>query len=294
MALGVPLGGGPNVIRVDARHVLEPLDGAAPSHHFVGTLGVERLLGPRSREPRAAEAEVPPASFTISPASAQVWIAHPVCAWVPASEAVPIIRSRATGPVTVVAPGYLPVTVDPATVGEIVLQRAPAIGSLVVAAAPGDQVRVDGLAVATDADGVVVKDVREGTVVVQVVGGGRSFREELAAAEGYGLWVRVPPPPVWEVRFAANSAAISAEGRARLGQLVEEAGDAVFRLTGSHSEEGTAKANIELADRRARAVRDALVAAGMPADRLVVTPSRELDRPAPEDQRAVLIQAVGR
>ncbi|MCA9490027.1 MAG: OmpA family protein, partial [Myxococcales bacterium] len=290
---GVPLDGGPYVIRVDARHVLEPLDGAALSHHLVGTLGVERLFGPRPKGPAREVSEVAPPTFTISPASAQVWIAHPVCAWVPASEAVPIIRSRATGPVTVVAPGYLPVTVDPASVGEIVLERAPAIGSLVVSASPGDQVRVDGLAVTADADGVVVRDVREGPVVVQVVGGGRSFREELAAAEGYGLWVRVPPPPVWEVRFAANSAVISADGRARLAKLVEEAGDARFRLTGSHSEEGSTQANDALAERRALTVRDALVAAGMSEDRLTVLPPTKLDRPNAEDQRAVLIQVVG-
>jgi outer membrane protein OmpA-like peptidoglycan-associated protein len=69
---------------------------------------------------------------------------------------------------------------------------------------------------------------------------------------------------------------------ARLASLVKPLDGAVIRLEGHTDARGTEKYNATLATARAEAVRDALVRAGMPAERIVVVAAGEADSTAPE------------
>ncbi len=78
--------------------------------------------------------------------------------------------------------------------------------------------------------------------------------------------------------FDTAKTTLPADARAQLQSVITYAsaqGDARIGISGYHDRHGNAAANIELAKNRARVTRDLLVAAGVPADRIVMVKPRE-------------------
>jgi outer membrane protein OmpA-like peptidoglycan-associated protein len=80
------------------------------------------------------------------------------------------------------------------------------------------------------------------------------------------------------VHFAAGKAALDAEAIRILRELVPamKAGINPIDVTGFAATSGNRNANVELAKRRAAAVRDALLAEGLPAERVRLQAPREV------------------
>lgn len=283
-------------LRFDARHSLDTSDPRHPAHHVVTTLGLEWLPAPAEPDPVVEVPPPPPAptpapTFTVSPAG-QVWVSHPLCAWVSAADA-PALIATAPHPVTVVAPGYRPVVIDPASPRDLVLEPAAHGGAVVVAAAPGDHVFVDDTPVPVGPDGVALVNTPNALVAVRIEGGGRQVDVELAPADGWGVWYRASATPVVEVRFPQGSATPGPEVQAIVSQLVGLAADRRYRLQGSYSPEGDEVANQRLAVRRAEAVRDLLVARGLDPARLELLPVSPLPSDDPAASRVVVVSSTG-
>ena len=88
-----------------------------------------------------------------------------------------------------------------------------------------------------------------------------------------------------EVFFRTEESGVGSgteERIAKLASLVEPLDGAVIRLEGHTDARGTEKYNEVLATSRAEAVRDALIRAGMPAERIVISGAGEGDATAPE------------
>lgn len=84
-------------------------------------------------------------------------------------------------------------------------------------------------------------------------------------------------PAVARLFFASGAVALPADAAATLAPIVEAAkarADAKLAISGFHDKTGNPEQNAELAKQRAMAVREALVAAGIPAGRI------ELRKPA--------------
>ena len=88
--------------------------------------------------------------------------------------------------------------------------------------------------------------------------------------EDFALWVSTPPPPPMRVQFALGSAALSAEARDVITATAANAGAWHFEVRGGFSPEGSNDRNRALAERRAIAVSEALVAAGVAEDHVQV------------------------
>lgn len=81
------------------------------------------------------------------------------------------------------------------------------------------------------------------------------------------------------VYFASASSALDADGTQAIEQAVHAASadpNAVVVLSGFHDASGNAERNAELAKQRAIAVRDALIAAGVKAERINLQKPQEL------------------
>jgi outer membrane protein OmpA-like peptidoglycan-associated protein len=94
--------------------------------------------------------------------------------------------------------------------------------------------------------------------------------------------------------FAVGEAVVPADSADALTKvkttLVEKHG-AIVLLSGFHDETGDAASNAELAKNRAKAVRAALVAAGVPAEKVLVRkPAVTLGSGSPEEARRVEIR----
>jgi OOP family OmpA-OmpF porin len=101
-----------------------------------------------------------------------------------------------------------------------------------------------------------------------------------------GAFALSPAPDIHTVLFAFNSAHIDAAGRKIIEGVVSKAransggiDDAVISPTGHADRAGSEDYNLALSLRRAEAVRDALIAAGIPADAITVARRGE-DEPA--------------
>ncbi|MFZ5480186.1 MAG: OmpA family protein [Myxococcota bacterium] len=278
-AVEAPLRAGP-AIRVEAgyRFDLPGTDGAS----FLRVGLVSRPRGPAatpepapvvaSTGPPAPEEAPPPPPRRFEPEGALVWIPHPWCEWVPASQAHALLGSLPGDTrVEVLAPGYLPTVADSGG-GDVRLAPAPRQGTVVVVGSPGDRFRVGDADLPPSPSGVAVAAVPEGPVAVEVLGGGRGETLEGAVGAGYALWLRASRPPPVEVRFAEGSAQLSGVDRRRIADMAARRGDAGFDVVGSASADGTPDGNTRLADARARAVADALVAAGVPDEHVRVLP----------------------
>ncbi|HND31733.1 MAG TPA: hypothetical protein PLA94_17145 [Myxococcota bacterium] len=211
--------------------------------------------------PVPAPAAAPPGS-QIQPAGARLWVPHPVCRWIDASEAS--LYPGAT--VRVEAPGYLPANLT--LPGSLSLSPTPAQGTLMVVAWPGDRLRVGAAELQPGADGVAMVSVPVGPIEVEVTGGGRSEVLQAAVVNSRATWVRSHAPPPVDIRFEMGSAVVGGRQLARLENLAALSAGWHFDIVGSYSPEGNREQNIALANARAQAVRDMLLGQGIPADHL--------------------------
>ena len=253
-------------------------------------------------EPVVEEDVKPPiAPLDANPDDALVFVPHPICEWLPAEQAHAILQHLEPGdPVRVVAPGYLPVEI-PVEEGhehepvQVPLKPAPAQGTVVVVAQPGDDVFVDGHPVPVGQDGLAIVTTPEGPHEVQVRGAGRVVDLTTAVGDGYAAWVRSPPPERLIIQFAVGSSELTPQARRDIAFYAETVGNWGFELQGSFSPEGDWSANQKLARARGRAVQRAMVDAGIPRDRIEIEPPPEV----PEDmetanQRSCIIVPMSR
>lgn len=236
--------------------------------------------------------------LSVEPATALVWVPHPVCAWMSPEEANLVLAELgdampADAELVVAAEGYTDahVHVDGPTVAH--LQPVTAQGALLLLANPGDHLTIDGHDVPTGPDGAAVINAPEGRVGIEVKAGGQRQEYKAAIANGFAVWVRVRPPPPTAVLFTVRSAEVSPKAQAEIAALAENAADWSFVLQGAYSYEGSLNFNRRLALERAAAVGKLLEAAGIPADRIAyLDPPNADPNGDPTTQRACKILAV--
>lgn len=252
-------------------------------------------VAPAPAEPATTPTPDPVPPMVTTPAAAKVWVPHPWCEWMSAEDANKLLATLpAETRVEVSAAGYLPASVGPGA-GAVVLTPAPEQGAMVIVARVGDQVRVDGVPVSVDAEGLAVVNAGVGDHPIEVLGGGRRESLEASIASGYVVWLRAGEPAPARVRFASGSATVSATEAAGVDRLAANVGAWGFQVQGGASPEGNPEANAVLAVSRANAVRDRLIAAGVAADRVVLLPpAAPIEGLNPADQRAVTITPVPR
>lgn len=231
---------------------------------------------------------------SVDPGDAMVWLPHPVCQWVPASQLAATAATLSSEDLLrFVAAGYLPRVLPAGDLAEVKLTPAPPQGSVVVVGRPGDEVRLAGQTLRAASDGVALVSVPEGIVSGTVVGGGRTEAFEVAVGSGFAVWVRASDPEPLRMGFAQGSAEVGAADRERIAALAASAGGWTFVVRGSASAEGDPAANGVLADRRAAAVAALLYAAGVPASQVTVSPPVVAPPDLPVDAaRSVLLVAV--
>ncbi len=223
----------------------------------------------------------------------RIWVPHPVCAWVRPSETALLEGLAPDQPLRVESPGYLPVTLTAGTTGELALAPAPRQGSLVLKASPGDHVRVSGQTVLLNDRGLAVVTLAEGDERVVVIGGGRVERHDLGIFDGHGIWVRAGEPSARRIAFATGRSDLGPRARSDLADLVDTRGDWRLSVQGSHSPEGDAVANVALAEARADAVIAALIAAGVPPERVVRLPASPPEEGLSRaEQRAAVVRPL--
>jgi hypothetical protein len=226
----------------------------------------------RARRPvRVAPAPV----VEISPPEALIWLPHPWCAWVKAEELPGLLAAvPPEAEIVITAEGRLPavVRVTPGADLQVQLDEAPHQGALVILTDPADTIRIENHALALGKDGTLLANLPEGPVTLEVTGGGRTLHQELAVAEGWATWLRIPPPGPQTVLFPVDSSRLDAAARALVAALASRRGSWRYRLEGSWSTEGEEERNTSLGRNRAEAVRDALLAAGVPPEALVMGP----------------------
>ncbi len=268
-----------------ARLRLSLLGEVTPSG-LAGVLGVGMAFPLEERAPEpVAEAHVheedeeipeppePPATgdIEVNVPNALVWVPHPVCAWVPASEAAALLSlADPTLPVQVRAPGYLPGEVPREGSRTVILKPAPTFGAVVVVAYPGDRVSIAEAVFPLAADGTAVFGAPEGPLAVTVSGAGRTAELEGAVAAGYALWLRAPEPQPLVVSFDPGSASLSTASLGAVELYAKQAGTYTFRVVGSFAPDGDAPETRRVADARAEALKSALLAAGVSAKSISV------------------------
>lgn len=277
--VGIPMSGRSSA-RIDLGYRFDDLEGGGASFLRVGLewsgarpAGVASTVATDTPVVGATSAAAPPRVET-DPSTALVWIPHPVCAWVPASEAASILGSAPPGGlVEVSAPGRIPVSVRAG--GDVVvrLPEAPPQGNVVVVAAPGDRVHVGGVPVTPSALGIAVATIPEGAVEVDVSGGGRTAHLQGAVTAGYALWLRAPDPPPLVIHFQVGKSKIDRSDQLAIQTLAAQRGEWRFAVTGQASSEGQPEANFALAAARALAAIRTLQEAGVPPAAIVERPA---------------------
>ena len=260
---------------------------AAPQAGLHVTVGLTDHAQPR---PPVAPPVVEATPWSFDPDETRIWVPHPVCDWLTPEEFAAAAPSLPPDVVArAYATGHLPTAV-PRTSGAVVLLDAPAQGSVILAASPGDRVSVSGVALPADNDGVYVTNVPVGSYEVEVVGGGRRLVRTLEVTGGEASWLTVPPPSEQRVFFDVASAALRPTTLTALDAWVALAGDATLTVSGGASPEGKDDENRALAAARSLAVYDALIARGVPADHVRLGPVLPQDREAdPQAQRVVIL-----
>lgn len=223
----------------------------------------------------AAAPTIPESITTNQPdADPMVWVPHPYCRFLPASEAKGLLAQLRPGDeLQVIADGYIPVSV-PIEAGETKVELAPItpIGALIVVAWPRDEVSVEGKSLTVGDDGIAVVMVPEGNVDVTVRGGGRDEVFPAYVPTGDAVWLRIPPPPAQIIRFRVGTSDLDKEATATIAGLASQPGSYTLTVQGSASPEGNLDANLKLAARRGEICRDKLLESGIPADRLTLGP----------------------
>jgi hypothetical protein len=186
------------------------------------------------------------------------------------------------------APGYLPASLT--LPGRLSLSPAPAQGTLMVVAWPGDRLKVGAVELRPSADGVAMLSVPVGNIEVEVMGGGRSETLEATVVNGQATWVRSRPPVPVYVAFELGSAEVGGRQFARLENLGALAADWHFDIVGSYSPEGNLEQNLILARARAQAVYDLLIRQGLPADHLhILDPLTPIPNTSPDAARSARV-----
>jgi outer membrane protein OmpA-like peptidoglycan-associated protein len=265
---------------------------AADLHAGLTWRPTRRTAAVAAPEPAAAPvAPVAPAPVAVEVAEARVvWVPHPVCAWVPITELAgefPELSEDVS--LWVTEPGFVPASLDRGHAASTPLVPAPVQGGVVVMGTPGDRVRIGATTLPiTDTQAVVIT-APAGPFEAVVEGGGRTTLVEGAVADGYVLWLRAAAPSPTTVRFGPNSARVDATSLATIRTLAAARGGYGFDLRGGYSSEGDRVVNEALANARAQAVRDALVAAGVPSTAVSVLPPAAPTGEANEDDRIATI-----
>ncbi len=272
------------------------------------TLSLSLLVPPPPATPTPAVVEAPPPppppkpreplDLELVPAEAEVWVPHPVCAWVPASQAELLLAGldeplSPEATLELVAAGYVPEHVHAEGKQEVSLEPAEDRGALLVLAHPGDTVRVGGVALPVDGRGLALMQAPEGRVTVEVLAGGVRQEYKAALANGYAVWIRAKAPPPTQILFAQGVSELSASNLERIRQIATNAAGWSFVLQGAYSYEGSLNVNNRLARERGLNVGAALLAAGVPADRIAYLDPPPADpNKDPATQRACNILAV--
>lgn len=277
--------------------------------HVAGTLALAILVPPARPEaapvvvappppPPAPPRERIPLELDLLPEEARVWVPHPICAWVPASQAELLLASldeplSPEATLELIADGYVPAHVHHEGEQKVQLEVAENRGSLLVLAHPGDSVRVGGQALPVDTSGLALMNAPEGRVTVEVLAGGERQEYKAALANGYAVWIRVKPPPPTQILFPQGESALSAANLARIQSMARNAAGWSFVLQGAYSYEGSLNVNNRLARERGQNVGHALLAAGVPADRIAYLDPPPADpNKDPATQRACNVLAV--
>lgn len=261
-------------------------------------LGAEQValvgLGVGWRKHAPAVVPVVPAPVAASLSGTMVWIPHPWCEWIPIEEAGDELAALPPETkVRVVKPGFLPTEVDAAGAAGAQMEPLPPQGALTIAGTSPDRVRLTGQEARLGRTGSLSMLAGEGVVKLHVEGGGRRLDQVIAVSAGRALWVDIPDPQPLVVYFPVRSAVVDPGSRSTLKQVVADAGDWSFEVAGSASPEGDVKENEALAVARAQAVRDVLIAAGLPAERVRVGASYAPDPKLPlEEQRMARVTPV--
>lgn len=223
-----------------------------------------------------------------------VWVPHPVCAWVPTSEVAPLLASLGiTTPLALPAPVDEPAMSAEGFPNAGVAVPAAAPGAVIVMAHPGDAVTIADAHLPVADDGVVVTKAPEGPIDVVVSGGGRSQTLSGEVSSGHALWLRADAPSRTDIQFDAGQSAITPESLTQLQTVAANAGTWKFTVQGGYSADGDLTRNQALAETRAQSVFAALIAAGLPADRVQIIPSQAPDLAlTPAAQRATHIVPV--
>ena len=290
--------------RVSAGLELAPDAGGA---HPRGRLVLSVLL-PRPMEkaapapvveaPRPPPPENTPLELEAAPEEAKVWVPHPICAWVPASQAAALLAQLdhplpPDAMLDVVADGYLPEHIPAQGQQKVALQPGVNRGALIVLAHPGDQVSVGGQPLAVNADGIALLNAPEGRVAIEVRAGGQRQEYKAALSSGYAVWIRVKPPDPTQILFAQGQSELSPQALARIQAIAADAAGWSFVLQGAYSYEGSLNLNNQLARERGQNVGAALLAAGVPADHIAYLDPPPADpNKDPATQRACNILAV--
>lgn len=265
-----PVGAGLSV-RVSARVLFQ---GAQPD-------GAQLAIGiTRDRlEPPPVEIEPEPA--VVQDDGPPEWVPYPVCDWLSPTEAEQA-RLGVSFP-----GGPLPGTegIGPLDAGDQ--------GALVVVGGSGDVVQLEELQVDVSAQGIAVVAAPSGLLQAEVVGGGRRAPIETLITTGYVTWLRVPAPEPWHTTFDSGSADLNRGQYVEIEQIAANLGNWDIELQGLFSPEGNLARNQALGNRRAEAVRVALIDAGVPAERITVLPAPDqAPEGTPEELRATRLRFV--
>jgi hypothetical protein len=248
-----PIGAGLS-LRVSARVLFQ---GAQPDGAQLA-IGVTR---DRIEPPPEIVVEPNPPPVEQDPTLPPEWVPYPVCEWLSPADA-----EQARLGVSLLE-GVLPGTEG---IGPLDDRDQ---GALVVVGESGDVIQLEGLQIDVSPQGTAVVAAPSGVLQAHVVGGGRRAAIETLITPGYVTWLRVPAPEPWHTTFDQGAADLNADQYAEIEQIAANLGNWDIELQGLFSPEGNLARNQALADRRAEAVRVALIDAGVDPERISVLPA---------------------
>lgn len=298
LSLGLALDS-PAGLRTQARYL----------HTFQGEPAVLVGLGvawPRPEKPELVvvpqpepepEPEIDIAGRITGPEVVMVWVPHPICAWVPASEAAALLATLPPSQqVRVSADGYLPQTISLDDETPVELIPVPPQGSIIIAAGVGDVVTLlheaseEPMRIALNAEGNGIATIAEGEFTLTISGAGREVGQRGYITDGFVTWFAAPLPEEVSVGFPSGSSRLDGAARREIARLLAAPGEWAYQIWGSSSPEGSQAVNDSLAAERAESVAEALRAGGLSPEQVIVLPPST--RPIDSTERAAHIIPV--
>ncbi|MCA9566879.1 MAG: hypothetical protein KC656_03515, partial [Myxococcales bacterium] len=224
-----------------------------------------------------------------------LWLPDPVCEWLPTTEANAEIEKLG---MTIQTPRVVSTRLlrapeaplEPVLLPEV--DRGPRPGRIVVSTSDHDHVRVGDADVIVE-DGAAVGRAPQGMAWVTITGGGRLLRLPVFAVDDNAIWLPIDPPVSRRIPFRSGRSSLAREALDLVQRLATLRGDWSYHIQGSYSVEGNLDANTRLAEQRAASVRDALLAAGVPEEAIVIVPVQPPDPRLPvDDQRSAVVIPV--